>query len=97
MYHDSVSLQAAELSHLLLDKMAAISQTLFSNAFSWMKKYCILINISLKFVPKGPINNIPALVQIMAWCQIGAKPLSEPTMAWFPDSYMQQQGEMSNC
>ena len=25
----------------------------------------ILINISLKFVPKGPINNIPALVQIM--------------------------------
>ena len=27
----------------------------------------IPIEISLKFVPKGPINNIPALVQIMAW------------------------------
>ena len=27
----------------------------------------ILIEISLKFVPKGPINNIPSLVQIMAW------------------------------
>ena len=27
----------------------------------------IAIKISLKFVPKGPINNIPALVQIMAW------------------------------
>ena len=27
----------------------------------------ISIKISLKFVPKGPINNIPALVQIMAW------------------------------
>ena len=27
----------------------------------------ISINISLKFVPKGLINNIPALVQIMAW------------------------------
>ena len=26
----------------------------------------ILIKISLKFVPKGPINNIPALVQVMA-------------------------------
>ena len=25
----------------------------------------ILINISLKFVPKGPVNNIPALVQMM--------------------------------
>ena len=27
----------------------------------------ISIKISLKFVPKGPINNIPALVQVMAW------------------------------
>ena len=29
----------------------------------------ILIKISHKFVPKGLINNIPALVQMMAWCQ----------------------------
>ena len=36
------------------------------------------MKISLKFVPKGPINNIPALVQIMAWCWPGNKPLSEP-------------------
>ena len=34
--------------------------------------------ISLKFVPKVPINNIPALVQIMAWRLPGNKPLSEP-------------------
>ena len=27
----------------------------------------ISIKISLKFVPKGPINNIPALIEIMAW------------------------------
>ena len=33
-----------------------------------------------KFVPKGPINNIPALVQIMAWRRPGDKPLSEPVM-----------------
>ena len=38
----------------------------------------ISINNSLKFVPKGPINNIPALVQIMAWRRPGDKPLSEP-------------------
>ena len=37
----------------------------------------IWIKISLKFVPKGPINNIPALVQIMAWRRPGDKPLSE--------------------
>ena len=36
----------------------------------------ISIQISLKFVPKGPINNIPALVQIMAWRRSGDKPLS---------------------
>ena len=40
----------------------------------------ISINISLKFVPKCLINNIPALVQIMAWRLPGDKPLSEPTM-----------------
>ena len=38
----------------------------------------ISINISLKFVPKGLINNIPTLVQIMAWRLLGDKPLSEP-------------------
>ena len=40
----------------------------------------IAIEISLKFVPKGPINNIPALVQIMAWRRSRDKPLSEPMM-----------------
>ena len=40
----------------------------------------ISIKFSLKFVPKGPINNIPALVQIMAWRRPGDKPLSEPMM-----------------
>ena len=41
----------------------------------------ISINISLTFVPKGQINNISALVQIMAWRRPGDKPLSEPMMA----------------
>ena len=40
----------------------------------------ISIKISLKFVPKGLINNIPALVLIMAWRRPGDKPLSEPMM-----------------
>ena len=37
---------------------------------------CIFLN----FVPRGPINNIPSLVQIMAWRRPGDKPLSEPMM-----------------
>ena len=40
--------------------------------------FCISIQISLKFVLKGPIDNNTALVQIMAWCRKGDKPLSEP-------------------
>ena len=40
----------------------------------------ISIKMSLKFVSKGQINNMPALVKIMAWCRPGDKPLSEPMM-----------------
>ena len=42
---------------------------------------CISIKISRKFVPKGSINNIPALVLIMAWRRLGDMPLAEPMMA----------------
>ena len=68
------------LTHWGRYKMAAISQTTFSNAFSWM----LSLWISLKFVPKVRINNIPALVQIMAWRRPGDKPLSEPMMVSLP-------------
>ena len=44
------------------------------------KNVRISIEFSLKFVPKGPINNIPALVQIMAWRRPGDKPLSGPML-----------------
>ena len=50
-----------------------IFKGIFLNENIW-----IPIKIWLKFVPKGPMNNIPALVQIMAWCRSGDKPLSEP-------------------
>ena len=53
----------------------AIFMCLFLNENVW-----IMIKISLKFVPKGPSNNIPALVQIMAWRRPGDKPLSEPML-----------------
>ena len=42
--------------------MAAISQSMFSNAFFFNEKFSILIQVSLKFVPKSPIDNNPALV-----------------------------------
>ena len=48
-----------------------IFKRIFFNENVW-----IAIKIPLKFVRKGPINNIPALVQIMAWRRSGDKPLS---------------------
>ena len=52
-----------------------IFKCIFLNENVW-----ISISISLKFIPKGPINNIPSLVQIMVWCHPDTKPLSEPMM-----------------
>ena len=43
----------------------------------------LLLKISLTFVPKGPNNNIPSLVQIMAWRHPGDKPIFEPMMVSF--------------
>ena len=51
--------------------------------FKWIflnENVWISIVVSLKFVPKCPINNIPSLVQIMAWRRPGDKPLSETMM-----------------
>ena len=37
----------------------------------------VMIQIWLKFVPGCPIDNKSALVQVMAWCLTGTKPLPE--------------------
>ena len=56
-----------------------IFRCIFLNQIVWFS-----IKISLKFVPKGPINNIPALVQITTLHKPGDKPLSEPIMVRLP-------------
>ena len=48
----------------------------------------ISLKISLKFVPGVRINNIPSLVQIMAWRRRGDKPLSEPMVVSFLTHYL---------
>ena len=52
-----------------------IFKCIFLNENIW-----ISINISVKFVAKGLIDNMAAFVQIMAWRRPGDKPLSEPMM-----------------
>ena len=48
------------------------------------KNVRISIKISLKLVPKGPINKTPALVLITDWRRPGDNPLSEPVMVRSP-------------
>ena len=56
-----------------------IFKCIFLNENIW-----ITFKISLKFVPKSSMNNIPVLVQIMAWRRPGDKPLFEPMMVNSP-------------
>ena len=63
---------------------------IFLNENMW-----ISIKISLKFVPKVPINNISVLVQVMAWRRSGDKPLSEPMLVCCTDAYMRHSASMS--
>ena len=48
-----------------------------------------LIQISLKFVPRSPIHNKPALVQVMAWRWTDDKQLPELMLTQVTDAYMQ--------
>ena len=72
-------MRSSDLTHWGRDKWPPFSrrhfQSIFLNENVW-----ISLKISLKFVPKVPINNIPALVLIMACRRPGDKPLSEPMM-----------------
>ena len=76
------------LTQLPLDKIMA------TNVAGNFK--CIFLNendkipiwISLKFVLKSPIDNKPALVQIIAWRRTGDRPLPEPMLTQFIDEYM---------
>ena len=54
-----------------------IFKFIFVNENIWNS---LKISLSLKLVPNVRINNIPALVRIMAWHRLGDKPLSEPMM-----------------
>ena len=65
-----------------------IFKCIFFNEDVW-----ILLKISLKFLPKVRINNIPAFVQIMTWRRPGDKPLSEPIVVSL--LYMRHSASMS--
>ena len=69
--YTAINQASSTLTNWGRDKMAGVFsgdvfKCIFMNENIW-----ISIKISLKLVPKGSINNIPALVQIMAWRRRG--------------------------
>ena len=66
--------------------MAAILADDISKCIFLNENDIIPIQISLIFFPRSPIDNTPALVQVMAWPWIGDKPLPERMMAQFTDA-----------
>ena len=77
-----------KLTHLPLDMMAAIlADDIFKHIFR-NENIRISIQISLKLVPKGLIDNTSALVKVMAWRRAGDKPLPDTMMTHFTDAYM---------
>ena len=86
LLHTSWVAKLKELTHLPLDKMAAIfadDKCIFLNANDR-----IPIQIPLKFVPKSHIDIKSTLIQVTAWRRIGDKPLPEPMMTQFTDAYI---------
>ena len=63
-----------------------ITDDIFKSIFN--ESVWIPFTISLKFVPKGPIDYKSALVQVVAWHRAGEKPLLESMLTQFNDAYI---------
>ena len=75
------------LTHLPLAKFTSI---LAADSFKCMflNENRIPIRVSLKFVPRSPIGNKPALVQVIACRRTGNKPLPELILTQFTYAYI---------
>ena len=86
-YRASISKSPQNIINTLIwgrDKMAAILQMTFLNAFSWIKisEFRVIFHWNLFL-----IDNKSALVLVMACCLFGTKPLSKPMVTQFTDTY----------
>ena len=77
------------LTHLPLDKMAAVLADDIYKCIFLNENVRIPIQISLKLVPRIPTENKASLVQVIAWHRTGDKPLPEPMVTQSTDAYMQ--------
>ena len=81
------------LTHLPMDTMATILADENFKCIFLNENRGIPIRISLKFVPRSPIDNKPALVQVVAWRRTGDKPLPELMLTQFTHAYVRHKRE----
>ena len=82
-FHSNL-LGANELKYWGLNKMATILQAAISNLF-WKSKSVYYGSNFTEFFSKGAIDRNSALVEVMAWCWTGDKPLLEPVTTLIND------------
>ena len=90
-------IQMDHLTHWGRDKIATISADGIFKCIFLKETVWILIRISLKFVPRGPINKIPALVQSS---DNSLAPARRQAIIWtndglFIDAYIRHSASMS--
>ena len=56
--------------------------------------FSTLIKISMTFVAKGIINHVQTLIEIMVWCRLDNKPLSESMTTKPSDAHMRHSASM---
>ena len=74
--------------------MAAVWHMAFQAHFL-NENFSLSTKISLKYVPWCLTDNMSALAQIMAWRRSGDKPLSDPMVSQFSDTYIRHPDLMS--
>ena len=74
----------SDLNSFPIGKMVSISQTTYSDAFSWIK----ILYFDSNFIDVCSIDCTAALIQVMACRRRGNKPLPEPMLTQFTDAYM---------
>ena len=77
------------------EKMSTILQTAFLKLIFLYVRYSVLFKISLKLLPKEQVNNMSALVQVIAWHTIDEKPSFETMLTTFTDAYTRDSVSMS--
>ena len=83
------------LTHLPLDEMDAISQTIFSDPFSWMKSFVFWLKFHQSLFLRVQLTIIQHWFRQWLGAELVTSHYLNQWLTWFTDAYMRHKGEMS--